>query len=105
MRLYASILIATGLGLVGLPVQAATGKQCAAMDAVANQLDAKYSEAPVAAGLTHDGRLLQVYATNDGETWTIVLSKPDGSSCVTMAGEGWQPMRHKNELGGHAPEA
>ena len=51
----------------------------------------KYSEAPVAAGMTNDGRgLVEVLTTGDGGTWTIIVTTPHGMSCLVTAGEGWR---------------
>ena len=52
-------------------------------------LKAKYAEAPVAMGVDANGRLLEVLATADGKTWTIMVTKPGGHSCIVAAGEGW----------------
>ena len=56
-------------------------------------LDGRYSEKPVAAGLEAGGRLFEVFATPDGSTWTMVLTTPQGSSCVVAVGEEWQEPR------------
>jgi hypothetical protein len=40
------------------------------------------------------GRLLEVFATGSGSTWTIVMTRPDGTSCVVASGEAW-PERRK----------
>ena len=53
----------------------------------------KYSEAPVAAGMTIDGRgLVEVLTTGDGGTWTIIVTTPQGMSCLVAAGEGWRRL-------------
>ncbi len=49
----------------------------------------RYAESPAAMGLTGDGRLLEVLTTQDGKTWTIILTKPDGTSQVISAGQAW----------------
>ena len=53
-------------------------------------LSDKFGETPSATALTNAGGLLEVLAANDGSTWTILLSRPDGLSCVVAAGEDWQ---------------
>ena len=41
-------------------------------------------------GLESNGRLFEVFATDDGSTWTMVITTPDGASCVVAAGLEWQ---------------
>jgi hypothetical protein len=31
--------------------------------------------------------------TGDGGTWTIILSSPNGTSCLVAAGEGWRGLK------------
>jgi hypothetical protein len=44
----------------------------------------------VALGVTANGGLLEVLTAKDGSTWTIILSTPQGLTCMTAAGEGWR---------------
>ncbi|MDH3475836.1 MAG: hypothetical protein OEM59_19325 [Rhodospirillales bacterium] len=84
---------AAGAALFAAPAAAAAAEQCSEHGKVLGQFAKTYKEAPVAAGLTRDGRLLQVLSSGDDGTWTIVLSKPDGVTCVIMAGEAWRPKK------------
>ena len=53
------------------------------------QLARDFQEAPAAVGITDDGSLLEVFASKDGETWTVVVSLPDGTACPVAAGQQW----------------
>lgn len=55
-----------------------------------DMLDGRYSEQRVAVGLESNGRLFEIFATDDGATWTMVITTPDGASCVVAAGLEWQ---------------
>ncbi len=59
---------------------------------IAKQLSNKYSEAPVAFGLQSNGNLLQVYASMDKGTWTVVSTTPAGLSCIVAAGRSWESL-------------
>ena len=52
-------------------------------------LEGRYSEQPVAAGLEVTGQLIEVFATADRETWTLVMSTPNDMACVIAVGTGW----------------
>lgn len=64
--------------------------QCAAHDQMVKRLSAKFTEAPVSLGLAASGHVLQVFTTEDGDTWTIVATAPEGRSCIMAAGKYWQ---------------
>ena len=48
-----------------------------------------YDEAPVAGGIASNGSVLEVFTSPDGNSWTIILTSPDGTSHVMAAGETW----------------
>jgi hypothetical protein len=66
---------------------------CDQRASVIGRLAEKYGEAPVAIGVTTAGALVEVLATGDGGTWTIIVSNPNGTSCLIAAGEGWRALR------------
>jgi len=66
---------------------------CARRTVVLEYFKKKYREEPVALGLANDGRVLEVLTTRTGSTWTIIMTLPDGRSCVVAAGEGWDVVR------------
>ncbi len=68
---------------------------CTARGEVAERLAGEYAEAPVAAGLTSSGAVIEVFTRDDGATWTIVLTKPEGTSCLVAAGEAWTVLPTK----------
>ena len=63
---------------------------CDDREALIAELRERWGEAPVALGLTGAGRLLEVLASADGATWTIIATRPDGRACVLDAGTDWQ---------------
>jgi hypothetical protein len=57
---------------------------------VIKALGDKFHETQSATALTSAGTLLEVLTASDGSTWTIIVSRPDGLSCVVAAGQNWQ---------------
>ncbi len=68
------------------------------LDALA-QLEGKYTEQPVALGLSENGRIIEVLSSQDGATWTIMMTLPNGISCYLASGEGWASLPHSVALG------
>ena len=62
---------------------------CAPRATFVDQLGDKYQENPVAVGLTATGSMIEVLAAKDG-SWTILITKPGGSTCMVSHGEAWQ---------------
>jgi hypothetical protein len=57
---------------------------------IAKQLTSKYKEAPVSIGLQSNGNLLQVFASKNSGSWTILSTTPRGLSCILAAGKSWE---------------
>ena len=82
------------LGSFGAAAQGASPAACSPRTDVLGHLAKKYGEAPVAIGVTNKGGLVEVLTTGDGDTWTIIVSMPNGTACMVAAGEGWRTMKH-----------
>ncbi len=81
------------LGAVAAGSAAATEQPpaaCGPHTDVIKALGDKFHETQSATALTSTGTLLEVLTASDGSTWTIIVSRPDGLSCVVAAGQNWQ---------------
>ena len=65
---------------------------------LSSMLGQRLAEMSVARGLSANGRMVEIYATDDGTTWTMVVTTPDGQSSVVASGEAWAG-RAQSELG------
>ena len=70
-------------------VSAADAQTAAPRKDIVVQLKTQYGEVPVGRGLTEDGMMLEVFATQDGATWTIVITAPDMTSQIVSSGTVW----------------
>ena len=56
----------------------------------------KHQEQPVAMGIASTGELIEVLASDDGKTWTIIMTAPKSITCIMAAGTAWRGSRaHK----------
>jgi len=86
-------ILALGAGLALVSTSAAMAQpQCDQRDSVLQVLQQKYKESPVAIGVTHNGGLVEVLSAGNGTTWSIIVTTPQGMSCLVAAGEGWRAM-------------
>jgi hypothetical protein len=85
------LLLAAALALPTAAV--AASPSCAPRTELLKQLSARYSEAPVAVGLASNGALIELLTSGSGSTWTLIVSQPNGASCLVAAGESWQDLK------------
>lgn len=97
LGLVAASLTALGLtGLVAVSPASAQGRVvCGARDALVAALARAYGELPRVRALTAGGALLEVFVAPGGATWIIVITAPDGRSCIASAGEAWLPVKQR----------
>tara|TARA_R110000868_G_scaffold28525_8_gene106922 strand:- start:9683 stop:9991 length:309 start_codon:yes stop_codon:yes gene_type:complete len=77
-----------------LPATAQQQAACAKRTDVLKHLSAKYTEAPVALGLANNGGVLEVLSSKTGTSWTIIITMPNGPTCMVAAGENWEKIPH-----------
>ncbi|WP_193367070.1 hypothetical protein [Pelagibius marinus] len=70
---------------------AAQPSTCGAREAVLDRLSSRYDEQPVSRGVTATGSLLEILASPAG-TWTIIVTIPNGPTCLVSSGEGWSDV-------------
>ncbi|MBT4889011.1 MAG: hypothetical protein HON65_05620 [Rhodospirillales bacterium] len=88
-KIKLSLLGALLLIMSALIPQASAEMICAGHNSVSEKLAKVFDELPTSAGLSSNGGMLEVYTSPDG-TWTIVLTRPDGISCLMATGEHWE---------------
>lgn len=64
---------------------------CALHQTVVDKLKKTFDEQPTSTGVSTGGSMLEVFTSPTG-TWTIVVTTPDGVSCLKLTGEHWEDM-------------
>jgi hypothetical protein len=91
------------VGMLGLtppaPAQAPPGTTvlapaCHSHADLTKILNQKFAEQPSALGVQANGHLVEVFVSNQGTSWTIVVTRPDGWSCIVAVGEHWESLPH-----------
>ena len=86
------LTLGAGFALVASTAMAQAQPQCNNRDNVLELLAKKYQETPIAAGVTNTGGLVEVLTDHKSGTWTIIVTTPQGMSCLVAAGEGWRKL-------------
>lgn len=69
---------------------APAARACAARGEVVAKLAHRFGETLRSVGLQRAEGLVEVYASEKTGTWTILVTRPDGMSCLLAAGELWE---------------
>lgn len=91
MERIVTLAAAAGLLLGATPV-AAQPAACSTRTEVLKHLSAEYAESPVAIGLANNGGVVEILSSKAGRSWTIILTMPNGVSCLIAAGENWEQV-------------
>lgn len=78
--------------LFGFQAPASAQAACAPHAEVTKQLASGHSENPVGIGLASNGAVVEVFSSSDGSSWTIIMTMPNGMSCLVTAGEYWESL-------------
>lgn len=92
---FAAALFVLGVTLVSSPIGVAdepAKSTCESRTAVLDFLSTRYSEAPVAMGLSKDGGVVEILTSGPGSTFTIIVTTPDGLTCMVAAGDSWESV-------------
>lgn len=89
-RVIIASLISLGMMLGVVTPALAQGASCADRTLIVERLSDKYGETRQSAGLNQNNGMVEVFASDDTGTWTILVTMPNGMSCLMAAGKAWQ---------------
>lgn len=75
------------------PMPAFAQMVCGQRPRVLNELASKYHERPTAYGIANNGAAVELLKTEDGKTWSIIVTYPNGKSCALATGSDWEPVK------------
>ena len=92
----ASIIImarsmALGLAVAaGAPGMAVAEPICVERERLVEYLAREFGEVLSVRGERSRGGMLELFVREDGASWTLAITMPDGAACVVDAGHDWQ---------------
>lgn len=93
MKRYAYAVLAALAACTPTLAPAQEAGRCGPREMGVETLKQQYREHKVAQGLTEEGLMIEVFASEDGSTFTVFLSLPNGISCVVSTGQGWTQIQ------------
>ncbi len=76
--------------LIAVPAQSQS--LCGNRTEILDKLSGQYSETTSAMGLASNGGVVEVLTSEKNGTWTIIITSPNGTSCLIAAGESWENL-------------
>ena len=98
MKRFACMAVALFVATASLPATAHQ-QRCTKRPDFVRHLAKKFSETPVAIGLSGNGGVIEVLSSEKGGSWTIIITMPDGNSCLIAAGKNWEHIKTVVKLG------
>lgn len=77
------------LPVTTLPATAQQPVACGKREDMVKALQSQYGETPRAIGLANQSTAIEIFTSRAG-TWTILITRPSGASCIVSAGEAWE---------------
>lgn len=92
MKYVPATLIAGALLLSAAAVPTSAGAQtvCGKRGDIIKQLEAKYGETRRTMGVQQGRGVVEMYASAETGSWTILVTDPRGMTCLMAAGEAFQ---------------
>ncbi len=90
MTAVRTLILAAAFAAFFMPGDLAAQVKCYETKAVEAFLNRNFKEAPDGQGLVDDGRIIELWRSRDGATWTLVARRTDGLSCLLAGGEHWE---------------
>jgi len=93
-------VLGCGVSALAVPYVPATAQGfCVERPSMLERLREGYDERPITQGLESQGCLVEVLTSPEGQTWTVLLTRPDGITCVAASGRYWQVVPPVAEQG------
>jgi hypothetical protein len=91
--MFRHLLLATALlgTTAAAPVHAQAS--CGQREEIVAVLAEKYRESHQASGLQTQSAMIEIWASPETGTWTILMTQASGVSCVVASGQSWNPYQ------------
>ena len=62
------------------------------------QLEQNYAEVQIGQGLHNNDKIIELWVSEERETWTLLTTYPSGESCILYAGKYWRNIPQGDPL-------
>ena len=92
--LHLAALTAAAALFIATTTQASaqSARNCGPRDAVVQQLAESYGETRQSVGIGSNNAMVEVFASTDTGSWTIIVTMPAGVSCLVASGQSFEEV-------------
>ena len=98
------LALSLGVGALILATQhafAQSTRNCAKREVVVERLSSKYSETRQSIGLGTNNTMVEVFASIQSGSWTIIATMPSGLACIVAAGQAFETLAEAPAIPGN----
>ena len=99
MRLLFAALAAAFFFVLGSPSSQAQPRPCGDGEDIIARLEKDWGEAAEILALDASGRMVRILVNPDTGTWSMLLTAPNGLTCLVSHGSAWEPVAVLPEAG------
>ena len=88
-RRYLAYLAAA---LIAVAAPSSAQSVCNTTPVIYSILSGKHGESTAARGMTRGGELLEMWANRDTGSWSLLITRPDGITCLVQAGQNFNAV-------------
>ena len=85
-------------GMAALAPPASAQAACAERGDIIRMLENGFAEKLSALGLRSESQVMEIWSSDDTGTWTILLTRADGTSCIVASGTDWTSSFDKGNM-------
>ena len=85
-------LMLRALPLCALALPAASSPRCGTHEMIVTQLAERYGESRQAIALDGANQVIEVFASDATGSWTLLVTRADGQSCLLAAGQAFEML-------------
>lgn len=86
MQIFKVLFIAAGLSSCYMSPATSQSRFCADRESVIERLAEDYNESRMTIGIGGNNLVVEQFANKDSGTWTILVTRPDGTTCLIASG-------------------
>ena len=93
---YLVLSLGLGIALLAANQTSAQGTaRCADRSVIVDSLAQKYGESRQSVGLGNNNTLVEVFASEETGSWSIIITRAGGPTCLVAAGNNYQLVREE----------
>ncbi|AVW92075.1 hypothetical protein [Celeribacter baekdonensis] len=90
MKLLSLAALIGAFGCFTFPAPATAQNSCGQRDQVLERLGTQYGESRQSIGLAPNNGVVELFASTETGTWTLLMTHPNGVSCLIASGQAFE---------------